>query len=296
MFDDQPTNSPSAPANLPQEPKDMFEDVDSGGAGGVSGQQPVVPANALAAGLLKKRAESELGLSTSESVSRSAAEIPTPVTYATKAPVLGKIFMGLGTVVLIGVAGYIGLLGYNKFFKSSKAPAAPAATTTNNNLPTVAKPADGVPDNIVQAPASTNATSSVTGVVVTTSPTGEAGADIKNKSILFGDQIDTDKDGVPDALELKYGTDPKNPDTDGDGLTDGDEIMVWGTDPLKKDTDGDGLSDYDEVKIWHTNPLNPDTDGDGFSDGLEVSRGYNPLGPGKLVKTSTSTPATSTAK
>jgi hypothetical protein len=32
------------------------------------------------------------------------------------------------------------------------------------------------------------------------------------------------------------------------------------------DTDGDGISDYDEIHIWHTNPLRVDSDGDGFSD------------------------------
>jgi len=40
------------------------------------------------------------------------------------------------------------------------------------------------------------------------------------------------------------------------------------------DTDGDGLSDGDEVSIYGTNPLEPDTDGDGFDDGWEVARGW----------------------
>lgn len=36
---------------------------------------------------------------------------------------------------------------------------------------------------------------------------------------------DTDQDGLPDFIELeKYKTDPKNPDTDGDGYKDGDEV------------------------------------------------------------------------
>jgi hypothetical protein len=49
------------------------------------------------------------------------------------------------------------------------------------------------------------------------------------------------------------------------------------------DTDGDGLTDRDETMIWHTDPLNPDTDGDGYKDGEEVKNGYNPLGAGKLT-------------
>jgi hypothetical protein len=71
-------------------------------------------------------------------------------------------------------------------------------------------------------------------------------------------------------------------DTDGDGLTDYQEVNVWQTNPLVADTDGDGLADGDEVNVWHTNPLVADTDGDGFPDGSEVQNGYNPNGPGKL--------------
>jgi len=49
-----------------------------------------------------------------------------------------------------------------------------------------------------------------------------------------------------------------------------------------KDTDGDGLSDQDELNKYFTNPLLTDTDGDTFSDGAEISGGYNPCGEGKL--------------
>jgi|GEM_PF-5932909 len=45
------------------------------------------------------------------------------------------------------------------------------------------------------------------------------------------------------------------------------------------DTDGDGLSDWDELNIYNTNATNPDTDGDGVSDGDEVNNGTNPLDP-----------------
>ncbi len=72
-------------------------------------------------------------------------------------------------------------------------------------------------------------------------------------------------------------------DVDLDGLSDDQEKQL-GTDPKKIDTDGDGVSDYDEVNTYHTNPLKVDTDGDGFSDGAELRRGYDPLGPGKLKK------------
>ena len=45
------------------------------------------------------------------------------------------------------------------------------------------------------------------------------------------------------------GTDPNNPDTDGDGLSDGEEINTYNTDPNNPDTDGDGLSDGEEANL-----------------------------------------------
>jgi hypothetical protein len=61
-----------------------------------------------------------------------------------------------------------------------------------------------------------------------------------------------------------------DPDSDGDGLTDSEELEVYFTDPLNPDTDGDGLLDGEEVITYGTDPLNPDTDGDGINDGVEV--------------------------
>ena len=54
------------------------------------------------------------------------------------------------------------------------------------------------------------------------------------------------------------GTDPKNPDTDGDGITDNDDKF-----PLDKDNDG-WTDEYERKR--GTNPDNPDTDGDGMID------------------------------
>ncbi|HQF44065.1 MAG TPA: OmpA family protein, partial [Ignavibacteriaceae bacterium] len=44
--------------------------------------------------------------------------------------------------------------------------------------------------------------------------------------------VDKDKDGLGKCDELKIGTDPNNPDTDGDGLLDGEEYLTYKTDPL----------------------------------------------------------------
>lgn len=49
------------------------------------------------------------------------------------------------------------------------------------------------------------------------------------------------------------------------------------------DSDHDELSDAYEISIG-TDPYDPDTDNDGYRDGTEVANGYNPKGPGKLVK------------
>jgi outer membrane protein OmpA-like peptidoglycan-associated protein len=90
---------------------------------------------------------------------------------------------------------------------------------------------------------------------------------------------DTDGDGLKDGEEIyKYRTDPLNPDTDGDGISDGDEVLTNRTDPKKSDTDDDGLTDGEEVLTYHTDPLRADTDGDGLSDGDEVKKYHtNPL-------------------
>ncbi len=65
-------------------------------------------------------------------------------------------------------------------------------------------------------------------------------------------------------------------DSDGDGLTDDDEINVHGTNPNDPDTDDDGLSDGDEVNVYSTNPIASDSDADGLSDGQEITLGTDP--------------------
>ncbi len=89
---------------------------------------------------------------------------------------------------------------------------------------------------------------------------------------------DRDTDGLDDAREALLGTDPLNPDTDGDRLRDGEEVLQYGTDPLRSNTDRDGLSDWAEIAIHGTDPLLADTDGDGLSDGEEKKNlGTDPL-------------------
>lgn len=74
-------------------------------------------------------------------------------------------------------------------------------------------------------------------------------------------------------------------DDDHDGLTNPWEAR-YGTDYQKPDTDGDGLTDYEEAMIYFSDPKVVDSDGDGNADGTEVNNGFNPNGEGKLKNAS----------
>lgn len=125
------------------------------------------------------------------------------------------------------------------------------------------------------------------------------------------DNVDSDKDGLVDSIEIQIGTDTGKKDTDGDGLSDYTEFVVLALNPLSKDTDGngiedgkedsdrdgllnaeeescrtsplfadtdaDGLTDLDELKVYRTSPINEDTDGDRVVDGREIYIGTDPL-------------------
>ena len=133
---------------------------------------------------------------------------------------------------------------------------------------------------------------------------------------------DTDGDGLLDGWEAVWGCDPLDENTDDDGWNDGDEIALAGTDPTNPDHDGDGRidgignedladpdmdgmnnaldfdsdndgrtdseEDFNEDGIvdsspgfGETDPELYDTDGDGYSDGYEVYESYtDPLDGG----------------
>ena len=95
---------------------------------------------------------------------------------------------------------------------------------------------------------------------------------------------DSDRDGVPDDLELANGLDPRNgvdglEDPDVDGLTNKEELVDVGSDMRISDTDGDSLLDGEEVSEangYVTSALIADSDGDGVRDGLEIATGSDP--------------------
>jgi Bacterial TSP3 repeat len=87
--------------------------------------------------------------------------------------------------------------------------------------------------------------------------------------------LDSDGDGLPNALEVRMGLDPTKAmtrpgvpdgktDPDGDGLPSALEVVL-GLDPTRVDSDGNGTSDGRE-----------DSDGDGLSNHLELALGLNP--------------------
>jgi len=91
---------------------------------------------------------------------------------------------------------------------------------------------------------------------------------------------DVDEDGLSNRAETERGTNILSADTDGDGLSDGNEVNVHGSNATNPDTDGDGISDGNEVSTengYETDPTNPDSDDDGIPDGEELtSIGTNP--------------------
>lgn len=79
-----------------------------------------------------------------------------------------------------------------------------------------------------------------------------------------------DVDSLPNWLEDYYGTDRYDPDSDNDGATDSDEVLVMGTDPTNPDTDGNGVNDHDQ---WLASqpPLITTPDSISFDAGVAVA-------------------------
>ena len=83
---------------------------------------------------------------------------------------------------------------------------------------------------------------------------GGVNAQVQVRNIRIIQNDDADYDGLTVDAETIAGSDPRNPDSDGDSIFDGDEVNVHGTDPNRADSDGDGQSDISELAAG-TNPL-----------------------------------------
>jgi hypothetical protein len=129
----------------------------------------------------------------------------------------------------------------------------------------------------------------------TTFDSDSGGYDFNNLSLKAGDVLhlmyveDSDFDDLGLRAEFFAGTDPDDPDTDNDGLKDGEEVAGFdltvdfgqgagpetrkiSSDPLTADGDNDGLTDLEEMGegVWATNPNEADTDFDLNPDAFDV--------------------------
>ena len=124
---------------------------------------------------------------------------------------------------------------------------------------------------------------SLQAVVITCSQIEEPGspdqswtATIRMRRAQCDVTVDSDGDDLADCTEFAVQTEPHNPDTDGDVLNDGREVLSLGTDPRDPDTDDGGVSDGEEVGRG-TNPL------DGTDDDLvTLTSGADPAEHGTL--------------
>ncbi|MCB0049066.1 MAG: hypothetical protein KDE24_05905, partial [Caldilinea sp.] len=84
---------------------------------------------------------------------------------------------------------------------------------------------------------------------------------------LRSDSGDSDSDSIPDYVEMRWGTDPGNRDSDGDGLLDEQELAPRGGWLIAYAYDEiSGITS--ETRVW-SDPNRADGDGDGMSDLFE---------------------------
>ena len=143
----------------------------------------------------------------------------------------------------------------------------------------------------------------------------DGGSGVDTGETVYLDELDTDRDGLPDTWEVAAGLDPEDStgvngatgDLDSDGLTNINEYLYL-TEASQADTDSDQINDFLEVNVVQMDPnddnsdsaVTPDydesfvpttpgelpvkdgqedLDRDGFATSLEIIEGTNPLDP-----------------
>jgi hypothetical protein len=204
----------------------MFDDLNNKTKGAVEdifsgSDKPAGPASAGAGGLPEKptvfqpKKETAAGLSEYSGVSGEKGASDS-IGNVKKILVLGVIILGLALVV------YGGWWAYSNFGKGILAPAGEET-------------AGGEANNIGE------------GEQETVENSGNA-----EEAIPAVEQSrDSDEDGLSDEEEKQLGIDSGSVDSDNDNLFDREEVKVYKTDPLNPDTDGDGHKDGDEVKAGY---------------------------------------------
>lgn len=169
-----------------------------------------------------------------------------PVWPESNDPDLGRTPKSKSSIVIYLIVGIFILVGtiFLFFPALSEKKELPANIQTNH-----ATLDSGIISNVVRRLSNLNSSSNQAG------PTTPAPSNTSSYYYI----VDTDKDDIPDRIEIREGTDPR-----------------------QADTDQDGLNDLKEIYVFQTDPKNKDTDGDSYLDGAEVTNGYNPNGPGRL--------------
>ena len=110
---------------------------------------------------------------------------------------------------------------------------------------------------------------------------------------ICGDGIDQDCDGLDeicpedidhdgytvaqgDCNDANSSINPGAIDLCGDGIDQDCNGSDLACVDVNTDSDGDGLTDFEELNTYFTDPNSADTDGDGFSDGEEIAGGFDP--------------------
>ena len=160
-------------------------------------------------------------------------------------------------LLILTTAGLLGLNYYNNLNQKAPAPAETSSLTTS-----VASSSLEISSSANQKPLSTggpetpaskakiNMNAQLLPTWITEKFATISGAVENGRCILettCGEATDYDRDNLSNLYEANYGTDPLNMDTDGDGITDGDELAIYYTDPTKADSDLDTFKDGDEL-------------------------------------------------